>query len=96
MLKSAQKSSSEVEAKLESCLKKLKDTKEEHVTLEEQLRKELSSQSRLTELYQASAEEAGRKVSELMEGVEKLQVIMEEVTRERDALSARLTEEVGR
>ena len=96
MLKSAQKASSEAEAKLESCLKKLKDTKEEHATLEDQLRKELSSQSRLTELYQTSAEEAGRKVNELMEGVEKLQLLMEEVSMERDALSARLTEEVGR
>lgn len=64
--------------------------------LEEQLRKELSSQSKLTELYQTSAEEAGKKVSELMEGVEKLQLLMEDVSRERDALSARLTEEIER
>lgn len=64
--------------------------------LEEQLRRELSSHSKLTELYQTSAEEEGKKVRELMEGVEKLQLLMEDVSRDRDTLSAGLTEEIGR
>ena len=56
----------------------------------------LSLQVKLAELYRSSAEEAEGKVRELMAGVERLQSLVEDATREREQLGVQLAEEGGR
>ena len=55
-----------------------------------------SLQVKLAELYSSSAEEAESKVRELMAGVERLQGLVEDATRERDQLGVQLVEEGAR
>jgi nucleoprotein TPR len=65
----------EKDAKLEVYLDKVKQARDEKLQCEESFRKEMSAQMRLTSLYQTSAEEANKRVEELITAVEELQTL---------------------
>ena len=53
-------------------------------------------QTRLAELYRSSADDADRRNTELVEGVEQLQQLVARVTQEKEELSVQLVEETSR
>ena len=53
-------------------------------------------QTRLAELYSSSADDADRRNTELVEGVEQLQHLVARVTQEKEELSVQLVEETSR